>query len=54
VPVFGKVNKHPEFTPFTLRNPDLLNGRKIDFKIIIIAHGDFDHACIRVIFGNVL
>lgn len=39
--------KHPEFIPFTLRNPDLLNSMKIVFLIIIIiAYGDLHHACI--------
>lgn len=52
--VLGKTNKHPEFIPFTLRNPDLLNSMKIDLSIIFIAHGNLDHACISVIFGNVL
>lgn len=45
--------KHLRFTPFTPKNPDLLNSMKIDFKITIIAHGDIDHAGIRVTFGNV-
>lgn len=43
--------KRPELILFTLWNPYLPNDMKINFKMVITAHGDLDHACIGVIFA---